>query len=169
MSAPMLTSAEQRSAARQLTLAMLALGLLVLGLVWRWLAPDQSGVSQLLLGVASLRDVLESSVVEGLPEPYRRRARHVVSENLRVLQQQALVMQDTQQVLQSTGLIGQEVMVQFMENDIDRPIIIGALYNGQGEGGQVPTPGGKSDRDSDASVFQSANDHGVSGQGNLGF
>ena len=30
MSAPMLTSAEQRSAARQLTLAMLALGLLVL-------------------------------------------------------------------------------------------------------------------------------------------
>ena len=54
MSAPMLTSAEQRSAARQLTLAMLALGLLVLGLVWRWLAPDQSGVSQLLLGVASM-------------------------------------------------------------------------------------------------------------------
>lgn len=54
MSAPMLTSAEQRSAARQLTLAMLALGLLILGLVWRWLAPDQSGVSQLLLGVASL-------------------------------------------------------------------------------------------------------------------
>jgi Cation transport ATPase len=54
MSAPMLTSAEQRSAARQLTLAMLALGLLTLGLVWRWLAPDQTGVSQLLLGVASL-------------------------------------------------------------------------------------------------------------------
>ena len=54
MSAPMLTSAEQRSAARQLTLAMLALGLLVLGVVWRWLAPAQSGVSQLLLGVASL-------------------------------------------------------------------------------------------------------------------
>jgi len=54
MSDSMLTSAEQRSAARQLTLAMLSLGLLVLGLVWRWLAPDQNGVSQLLLGVASL-------------------------------------------------------------------------------------------------------------------
>ncbi|MBP5101770.1 cation-translocating P-type ATPase [Pseudomonas protegens] len=53
-SASMLTSAEQRSAARQLTLAMLALGLLALGLVWRWLAPGQVGVSQLLLGVASL-------------------------------------------------------------------------------------------------------------------
>ncbi|MNN07235.1 Galactokinase [compost metagenome] len=39
-----------------------------------------------LLGVAALRDVREPSVVEGLPEPYRRRARHVVSENLRVLQ-----------------------------------------------------------------------------------
>lgn len=52
--ASMLTSAEQRSAARQLTLAMLALGLLGLGLAWRWWAADQMGVSQLLLGVASL-------------------------------------------------------------------------------------------------------------------
>ena len=50
----MLSSAEQRSAARQLTLAMLALGLLALGLVWRFLAPQQTGVSQLLLGAASL-------------------------------------------------------------------------------------------------------------------
>ena len=50
----MLSSAEQRSAARQLTLAMLALGLLALGLLWRWWAPDQIGVSQLLLGFASV-------------------------------------------------------------------------------------------------------------------
>lgn len=50
----MLSSAEQRSAARQLTLAMLALGLLALGLIWRWLSPEQTGVSQLLLGFASL-------------------------------------------------------------------------------------------------------------------
>ena len=50
----LLSGAEQRSAARQLTLAMLALGLLDLGLVWRWLLPTQIGVSQLLLGVASL-------------------------------------------------------------------------------------------------------------------
>jgi Cd2+/Zn2+-exporting ATPase len=53
-SASMLSGAEQRSAAWQLTLAMLALGLLGLGLIWRWMAPEQSGVSQLLLGVASL-------------------------------------------------------------------------------------------------------------------
>ncbi|UVL83982.1 cadmium-translocating P-type ATPase [Pseudomonas sp. B21-028] len=51
---PMLSSAEQRMAARQLTLAMLALGLLALGLVWRVWSPEQTGVSQLLLGVASL-------------------------------------------------------------------------------------------------------------------
>lgn len=50
----LLSHAERRAAARQLVLAMLALGLLVLGLVWRWLAPTQEGVSQLLLGVASL-------------------------------------------------------------------------------------------------------------------
>jgi Zn2+/Cd2+-exporting ATPase len=50
----LLSSAEQRRAARQLTLAMLALGLLGLGLVWRWWLPEQSGVSQLLLGLASL-------------------------------------------------------------------------------------------------------------------
>ena len=47
----MLTGSEQRSAARQLTLAMLALGLLGLGLVWRFVAPEQTGVSQVLLGV----------------------------------------------------------------------------------------------------------------------
>lgn len=52
--ASLLTGTEQRRAARQLTLAMLALGLLALGLVWRWLLPAQVGVSQLLLGVASL-------------------------------------------------------------------------------------------------------------------
>jgi len=50
----LLSTAEQRSAARQLTLAMLALGLLGLGLIWRWWSPEQTGVSQLLLGAASV-------------------------------------------------------------------------------------------------------------------
>lgn len=45
---------EQRQAALQLTIAMLALGLLVLGLMWRWLVPLQAGVSQLLLAAAAL-------------------------------------------------------------------------------------------------------------------
>lgn len=63
--------------------------------------------------------------------------------------------------------IGQEVLVQFMENDIDRPIIVGALYNGQGEGGIAPTPGGQVRAESDASLFEPAHDHARSAQGNL--
>lgn len=38
------------------------------------------------LGVASLRDVQDPAALEALPEPLRRRARHVVGENARVLQ-----------------------------------------------------------------------------------
>ena len=63
--------------------------------------------------------------------------------------------------------IGQEVLVQFLENDIDRPIVVGALYNGQGEGGVVATPGGGRDKTSDLSCFEAAHDHAWSGQGNL--
>jgi Rhs element Vgr protein len=62
--------------------------------------------------------------------------------------------------------IGQEVLVQFLENDIDRPIIVGALYNGQGEGGITPTPGGAR-VGQPASPFVQAHDHSPSGQGNL--
>ncbi len=54
LTAGLLSSDERRQAARQLTLAMLALGLLGLGLAWRWLAPAQEAVAQLLLGCASL-------------------------------------------------------------------------------------------------------------------
>ncbi|MET0657537.1 MAG: heavy metal translocating P-type ATPase [Steroidobacteraceae bacterium] len=49
-----LTIDEQRSAARQLSLAMVALGLLGLGLAWTWISPAQAGVGQLLLGAAAL-------------------------------------------------------------------------------------------------------------------
>jgi Rhs element Vgr protein len=63
--------------------------------------------------------------------------------------------------------IGQEVLVQFLENDIDRPVIVGALYNGQGEGGIAPTPGGTRPAGEPASPFGRANDHAASGQGNL--
>jgi len=63
--------------------------------------------------------------------------------------------------------IGQEVLVQFIENDIDRPIVVGALYNGQGEGGVPPTPGGASAGADAASPFGGATDQATSGQGNL--
>jgi type VI secretion system secreted protein VgrG len=63
--------------------------------------------------------------------------------------------------------IGQEVLVQFIEGDIDRPLIIAALYNGQGEGGTLPTPGGKADAQANLTVYEAANDHAISAQGNL--
>ncbi|OFA03683.1 heterokaryon incompatibility protein Het-C [Duganella sp. HH101] len=63
--------------------------------------------------------------------------------------------------------VGQEVLVQFIENDIDRPIILGALYNGQGEGGVAPTPAGQAGGDSQAALFNPASDHAPSAQGNL--
>lgn len=63
--------------------------------------------------------------------------------------------------------IGQEVLVQFLENDIDRPIVVGALYNGRGEGGIAATPGGRRTGEADLSCFGRARDHAASGQGNL--
>jgi galactokinase len=39
-----------------------------------------------LLGVRALRDIVDPKVCEGLPAPLNRRARHVVTENNRVLQ-----------------------------------------------------------------------------------
>lgn len=38
-----------------------------------------------LLGVAALRDITDPSVIKRLPEPLDRRARHVITENARVL------------------------------------------------------------------------------------
>ena len=44
-----------------------------------------------LIGVRALRDVTETAAVEKLPQPLRRRARHVVSENDRVLRAVGLI------------------------------------------------------------------------------
>lgn len=63
--------------------------------------------------------------------------------------------------------IGQEVLVQFLENDLERPIVLGALYNGRGEGGVAPTPGGEVKVSAEIRVFHQAGDTAISGQGNL--
>jgi Cd2+/Zn2+-exporting ATPase len=54
LSAGLLTATEKQSAAFQLLLAMAALCLLALGIGWRWIFPEQSGVGQLMFALASL-------------------------------------------------------------------------------------------------------------------
>ena len=61
----------------------------------------------------------------------------------------------------------QEVLVDFMDGRIDRPVVIAALYNGQGEAGVRPTPGGavptaQDDRD----ALAHSSDHRPGAQGN---
>jgi type VI secretion system secreted protein VgrG len=62
--------------------------------------------------------------------------------------------------------IGMEVLIQFLDNDIDRPICTDALYNGRGEGGLARTPGGQPG-ESDTSIYSQSSDHQPSAQGNL--
>ncbi|SPA54743.1 protein of unknown function [Cupriavidus taiwanensis] len=70
--------------------------------------------------------------------------------------------------------IGHEVLVKFADDDIDQPFVIGAVYNGQGEAGIAPTPGGKSMSGTtfaqpyDASgIYAMGCDNQPSAQGNL--
>ncbi|MCW7538914.1 type VI secretion system tip protein VgrG [Aquabacterium sp. A7-Y] len=62
--------------------------------------------------------------------------------------------------------IGQEVVVIFEESDIDRPLVVGAVYNGKGEGGVPATPGGAM-VETDTRVFTRSTDHLPSGQADL--
>ena len=68
--------------------------------------------------------------------------------------------------LQFIPRIGQEVLIDYLEGDIDRPLVIGALYNGKGEAGTPATPGGKA-AEADTRAFGQSTDHRPSAQGNL--
>ncbi|QOF78351.1 type VI secretion system Vgr family protein [Variovorax sp. 38R] len=67
--------------------------------------------------------------------------------------------------------IGQEVLVKFVDLDVDQPVIVGALYNGRGDGGIAPTPGGASraseNSENDNDVFAQAGNASPSAQANL--
>ena len=64
--------------------------------------------------------------------------------------------------------IGQEVLVGFLNNDMDLPYVQASLYNGQGEAGQARTPGGLAAQsaDLDTTAYQQSSDHRPSAQGN---
>ena len=68
--------------------------------------------------------------------------------------------------LQFIPRIGQQVLVDFFDDDLERPYVKGALYTGKGEGGVPATPGGVA-AEADASVFAKSGDHAPGGQGNL--
>jgi len=63
--------------------------------------------------------------------------------------------------------LGQEVLVGFLDQDIDQPLIIGALYNGRGEGGDAATPAGRPASASDGRLYAQAQDRVASAQGNV--
>lgn len=62
--------------------------------------------------------------------------------------------------------IGQEVLLDFIEGDIERPVVLGCLYNGRGEAGLPPTPGG-APAETDTAAYAQSHDHTPSAQGNL--
>jgi type VI secretion system secreted protein VgrG len=62
--------------------------------------------------------------------------------------------------------IGQEVLVDFLDGNMDRPVVVDALYNGRGEAGLPATPGGQPGQ-SELSPLAQSGDHQPSGQGNL--
>jgi type VI secretion system secreted protein VgrG len=68
--------------------------------------------------------------------------------------------------LQHIPRIGQEVLLDFIEGDIERPVVLGSLYNGRGEAGLPPTPGGAA-AELDTDAYKSSHNHSPSAQGNL--
>lgn len=64
--------------------------------------------------------------------------------------------------------IGQEVLVRFLDHDVNQPIVVGALYNGRGEGGVTPTPAGAAGEEGGgAELYAAARDRAPSAQANL--
>ncbi len=96
-----------------------------------------------LLHVKALRDVTDMALVEALPEPLRRRARHVVSENARVLAAAdgvdgvrfGALMNATHQSLRDDYDVSMPVLDALAQALRDQDGVLGARMTGTGFGG----------------------------------
>jgi galactokinase len=95
------------------------------------------------LGVASLRDAIDSQAIEALSEPLRRRARHVYTENLRVLEAAAGVdaahfgklMTQSHHSLRDDYEVSIDALDALVESLLQQPAVFGCKLTGAGFGG----------------------------------
>ncbi|MEO8311298.1 MAG: galactokinase [Caldimonas sp.] len=95
------------------------------------------------LGVASLRDVRRISAVEALPDPWRKRARHVVTENARVVRAVAgadgaklgRLMNESHASLRDDYEISSAAVDRLVSLLQEHPAVHGAKLTGAGFGG----------------------------------
>ena len=95
------------------------------------------------LGVASLRDIKRVAQVESLPDPWRRRARHVVSENARVLRAVATgdgavlgrLMNESHASLRDDYEVSTPELDRLVSLLQEHPAVYGAKLTGAGFGG----------------------------------
>jgi galactokinase len=96
-----------------------------------------------LLGVASLRDVTDPAALERLPEPLRRRAHHVLTENARVLaavqcndaREFGQLMNASHASLRDDYEVSVEPLDRLVELLLEHPEVYGARLTGAGFGG----------------------------------
>jgi galactokinase len=94
------------------------------------------------LGVKALRDVADLKVIERLDEPLRRRARHVVTENARVLQALKAdaaafgrLMNDSHRSLTADYEVSTPELDELATRLREQPAVFGARLTGAGFGG----------------------------------
>jgi galactokinase len=105
---------------------------------------QQSEAAAAALGVPTLRDVPDVSALAALPEPLQRRARHVVSENARVLRAIApgvdaaefgRLMNESHQSLRDDYEVSTPELDRLVALLQDEPLVHGARLTGAGFGG----------------------------------
>jgi galactokinase len=95
------------------------------------------------LGVPSLRDALDMQRIDALPEPLRRRARHVWTENRRVLEAAAGVdaahfgrlMTESHRSLRDDYEVSIAALDALVESLVEQPEVFGCKLTGAGFGG----------------------------------